>query len=184
MTKKRLENAVVICCAVAAVGYFLFTTPLIANLTSTLPLGNRFINPTATLAWGTWTNYVTAAGTHDLATVKKLSHQISPTCADPSKEAECLMLMEGVVFFGGALKPQEFSYIQSDEKQIIMYTPYVSGMRKILYFTRDSEGTPKVLGLRFCGKGKESLEVCLDSEKSFADTNENGWWDVTEAQMR
>ncbi|MDP2650969.1 MAG: hypothetical protein Q8O98_00075 [bacterium] len=135
-------------------------------------------------AWSSFERYITFSKAHDIEGVKSLSHQVSPACADVAREEECITLMESVAFFTGSIREEDITHVESDRKQIVMWTDYIDGNRTILYFTRESGGEPKVLGIRFCGEGESSQPECLDDGNIRDDTNNNGWWDVVEALFR
>ena len=130
-------------------------------------------------AWQVFENYLKFAKTHDLAGLRNLSYQISPTCNDHTKEQECNALMDSVYFFASNFKISDFTHFMSDERQIVMYTdgPTVA----ILFFTRDEAGTPKVLGMRFCFEDETVVGTCVDINLFKRDLNGNGWWDNVES---
>lgn len=146
-------------------------------------------------AWQVFQDFLARAQAHDLEGVRSLSHQISETCqsvltgTDPILEEECFALMDNVYNIASFLQREEFQYIESDKNQIVMYTdgPIVAS----LFFTRDSSGTPKVLGLRFCAEDAERVideaqdEIeeagpCVEVKSLRQDLNNNGWWDSVE----
>ena len=140
-------------------------------------LGNA---PAGAAAWNVWEEYLEAARDHDLARVKALSHKISPTCADPALEAECFTLMDSVYFFASGLTAAEFRHVEADARQIIMYTdgPEV----KLFYFTRDQNGSPLVLGLRFCDDtNAPEGGTCADLNVDTGDDDTDGWWNSIES---
>ena len=144
--------------------------------------GFEITNPenaiTGARAWATWQNYLEFAKNHDLKGIRESSHQISDTCNDPSKETECFAMMDNVYAIGSELESSAFKYIQADEKQIILFTdrPVVTS----LYFTRTEDGTPKLLGLRFCSE-QEGDTPCIETDPEKKDLNDNGWWDSVES---
>ena len=130
-------------------------------------------------AWTTFENYLEFARAHNLAGVKSLSYQISTTCSDATKIEECFALMDSVYAFASTFKLSDFKYIQSDDRQVIMFTdgPTVA----ILYFTRDEKGSLKVLGLRFCLEDKTFQEKCIEAGSIRYDEDGDGWWDSVES---
>lgn len=130
-------------------------------------------------AWTTLQNYLEFARTRNLPGIRSLSHQVSATCNDPSREKECFALMDSVYAFASQLKLSEFKHIQMDERQIIMFTdgPTVA----ILYFTKDIDGTSKVLGLRFCLEDETVQERCIETGSIRHDEDGDGWWDSVES---
>lgn len=130
-------------------------------------------------AWQVFRNYLEFARMHDLAGIRSLSHQISATCDDVSREEECFALMDSVYAIASPLEAAEFRHILADRWQIIMFTdpPVVA----ILYFTRDERGTPKVLGMRFCVEDEDSRSPCVETDPGKRDTDGNGWWDSIES---
>ena len=129
-------------------------------------------------AWTTFQNYLEFARTHDLPGLRNLSHQISATCNDPAKENDCFALMDSVYSFAGNLKLGEFKHIQSDERQIIMYTD--GPMVAMLYFTRNKNDI-KVLGMKFCFEDETTIGTCVKTDAIKRDLNGNGWWDSVES---
>jgi len=130
-------------------------------------------------AWITFQNYLEYARTHDLSGIRSLSHQISAICNDKSREEECFALMDNVYTLASPLKLSEFKHIQTDERQIIMFTdgPVVT----ILYFVRDAGGVLKVLGMRFCLEDDTSTANCVETDPKRRDLDNNGWWDSVES---
>jgi hypothetical protein len=104
-------------------------------------------------AWGIFQKYLTAAKNHDLPTLTSLSYQISATCKDPKQQATCYGKMDDIYTAGKVLQEKDFTHIVSDNKQLIIYTDWTqarsdiltSVQRSLIYFTRNSVGTPQVL---------------------------------------
>ncbi len=136
-------------------------------------------DPTKREAWTTFERYIEFARTHNLAGIKSLSHQISATCGDSSREEECFALMDSVYAFASTFKLSDFKHVLLDERQIIMYTdaPTVA----ILYFTRDEAGALKVLGIRFCFEDETVEEKCVETDSIKEDEDGDGWWDSVES---
>lgn len=130
-------------------------------------------------AWSTFENYLAYAKNHDLTGIKSLSHQISPACADPSRQSECFALMDSVYAFTYTFEENMFSHSESDEWQIILYTD--GPARSFLYFTRTETGEPKVLGLRFCTDEASIGFDCTSINANRADSDNDGWWDSVES---
>ncbi|MDO8728433.1 MAG: hypothetical protein Q7K26_00920 [bacterium] len=132
----------------------------------------------ASEAWTIFQNYLAFAKAHNLSGIRSLSHQISNTCNDSRKEAECFTLMDSVYSFASLYKSSDFYHIQSDERQIVMYTdgPTVA----ILYFTRNTEEI-KVLGMRFCLEGEATIGTCIVADQIKNDSDGDGWWDGVES---
>ena len=130
-------------------------------------------------AWRVFENYLAFARAHNLAGVKSLSHQTSVACSNPTKGEECFALMDNVYEIASPFKQSDFKHVQADERQIIMFTdgPVVA----ILYFTKDSGGVPKVLGLRFCLEDETGPGSCVETDPSQRDLDNNGWWDSVES---
>ncbi|MEK9171753.1 MAG: hypothetical protein AAB782_00755 [Patescibacteria group bacterium] len=147
----------------------------IANIITTLSTTDRDMRE----AWTTFENYLEFARAHNLSGIRSLSHQISATCNDPSREKECFALMDSVYAFASQFKLGDFKHIQSDERQVIMFTdgPTVA----ILYFTKDERGSLKVLGMRFCLEDETVQKKCVDTDSIKHDENNNGWWDSVES---
>jgi len=160
-------------------------------------------NPLAEMAWQTFEKYQRSAGTHDLATLRTLSHQISETCNNPKLEEECFALMDNVYAIGSEFKQADFTNIWSNDKQIILATNYAemgdasSGLRglirSVIYFTIvDSE--PRVLSFNnfdgafilSSGESEEEIRESLmglvqsTDEEITRDTDGDGWWDSVE----
>lgn len=129
-------------------------------------------------AWIVFENYLEFARVHNLNGVKSLSYQMSATCQDPAREAECFALMDSVYAFGSALKKEDFIHVVYDDRQIIAFTdaPAVS----ILYFVRDGKGVLKILGLRFCFENENTPGSCARN-MARDDTDGDGWWDSVES---
>jgi len=130
-------------------------------------------------AWTTFQNYLEFARTHNLSGIRSLSHQISATCSDLSREAECFALMDSVYAFTSTFKLNDFKHIQSDERQVIMFTDGPTVV--ILYFTKDESGSLKVLGMRFCLEDESVPNICVETDPAKRDQDGNGWWDDVES---
>ncbi|KKQ83661.1 MAG: hypothetical protein UT07_C0001G0023 [Parcubacteria group bacterium GW2011_GWB1_38_8] len=129
-------------------------------------------------AWVIFQSYLESARLHDLPSLKKLSYQLSDTCKDESRKEECFALMDNVYNIASPFEASEFKNIQADGRQITLYTdgPVVA----ILFFVRDIDGTPKVLGLRFCSE-EGAQNSCVETDPIKRDLDDNGWWDSTES---
>ena len=156
----------------------------------TLTFTNLADQAVAIAAWDTFQKYREYMRTHDLEGVKSLSHQLSATCQDPLKRAECENLMDSAYFFTQDFKQEDFKYVYADQKQIILLTEalVLEGESELiqtaLLFTRDEAGQAKVLGAKFCiGKAKVENK-CVETEPSLRDRDNNGWWDDIEAQFK
>ena len=162
----------------------------IANILTTFSTTNSDKREALTI----FQNYLEFARTHNLSGIRSLSHQISTTCGDQSREEECFALMDSVYAFTSTFKLSDFKHIQSDEKQAIMYTDGPTVV--ILYFTKDESGSLKVLGMRFCfeaptreavGVPTESVgnetpaKPCVETDPVKRDLDGNGWWDDVES---
>jgi|SRR3989344_5310730 len=204
-----MKNQIAVVVAVLAVGAIFFTgTDIFKNGSSTIDQNLSFSFPsfsfpslsiypdndyqTAQLAWTTFQNYLEFARVHDMEGLKNLSHQISPACADFSREEECFALMDSVYAIAGQFKKDEFKNVQADERQIILFTDYQEffeddengdypRFRTVIYFTKDEDGNPKVLGIRFCTEKENVSDECVESDPSLRDKNNNGWWDNVES---
>jgi|SRR3989344_206616 len=130
-------------------------------------------------AWQVFEKYLEFARTHNLEGVKSLSHQISATCSDPLQTEECNALMDSVYAFAKNFRQSDFKYVQGDGRQIIMWTD--GPVTAILFFTKDTSGLPKVLGLRFCITNESGLDSCIETDPAKRDLDGNGWWDKVES---
>jgi len=146
--------------------------------------------------WVAFEKYLGFAKAHDLVGIKSLSYQISPTCEDVTKTEECNLLMDNVYFFGKDLKEKDYTNIWSDSKQIILSTDFkrqevgtttVSYTRGIIYFTRDTQGNPKILSFNpddgiFLNKSSytpEELEARITNMTK--DSDQDGLPDIMES---
>ncbi len=150
-----------------------------SEVASILNQFNIYHSPEENQTWRVFQDYLAFAKVHNLVGVKSLSHQISLTCSDPSRETECFALMDSVYAFASGYKLSDFKHILSDERQIVMYTdePVVV----ILYFVKDSNGTLKVLGMRFCFEDERTINTCVETDPNKRDLDGNGWWDKVES---
>ncbi len=155
-----------------------------------LTFGNIGATPVAIEAWSTFQKYLAAAKAHDIVAVKSLSYQISQVCQDTLEGdaeedlKECVELMDSVVYFTQGFKQGDFVRVAYDDKQIVLATDYIKmpdsevAVKTVLYFVRD--GSPKVLGIRFCeGEESESGE-CVETSAEKRDSDKDGWWDDVE----
>jgi hypothetical protein len=133
------------------------------------------------VTWKVFQNYLEFAKNHDLEGVKSLSYQMSATCLDPAKEKECFALMDSVYNIASGFKSEEFPNIEYDERQIIMFSDVEDQMQAVLYFTRTEDGTPKILGLRFCAVEESTPNKCVETDPQLRDRDNNGWWDSVES---
>ena len=141
-------------------------------------------------AWQTFAQYRSYAEASDIEGVKTLSHQVSATCQNEATLEECKELMNSVFLFTSDWDKEEFPQVFFDDKQIVLSTGAAvvgengeKAMTSIIY-TRTSDGTPKVLGIKFCvGEEASSPEKCVNTNPSTRDTNKNGWWDDIEARF-
>ncbi len=127
------------------------TTIATTTATSTKPEIKNFLSH---MAWTVFENYLNFAKDKNLAGVKSLSHQLSPTCADATKTEDCNTLMDSAYSFGKDMKEKDFVVIWSDSKQIILSTNFkrqeigtttVAYTRGIIYFTKDLKNNIKLL---------------------------------------
>ena len=130
-------------------------------------------------AWTTFQNYLEFARTHNLSGIRSLSHQISATCGDQSREEECFALMDSIYAFTSTFTLSDFKHIQSDKKHVIMYTD--GPMVAILFFTKDENDFLKILGMRFCFEDETALNSCVETDPAKRDLDGNGWWDSVES---
>ncbi len=109
------------------------------------------------IAWTAWQGYLSAAKDNDFLKLKSYSYQNSDTCNDPAKTKECNDLMTGAYKVGLQFVEKDFVNVWFDQKQIILSTNFItdqsdnarSFVQKRIYFTRDSNGTPKILSYSF-----------------------------------
>lgn len=159
---------------------------LSSSLFETLGLNLRQNTLTKEMAWQTFLAYLQTLKEKDFETFLKLSHQVSPTCANPELRTECEELMDLVYEFGQTLAQEDFKHIASDERQAILYTDYLAledGWleRRAIYFTRVGVLT-KVLGIKACYTQDPLLaDDCINLDAETRDQNQNGWWDNLEA---
>lgn len=140
-------------------------------------------------AYAVFKQYLEFAKAHNLEGLRTVSHQISATCNDPTKEAECFRLMDSVYSISQDFKEEDFKHTYADNKQIVMFTDFINlseadnaePIRFVLFFTRDSEARPKVLGLKLCLPDKMNPENCVETNTFKLDKDNNGWWDQVEA---
>jgi hypothetical protein len=98
-------------------------------------------------AWTTFEEYLSAAESKDLEALKKVSYQLSPTCKDAQKRAECETLMLSVASFGREINRENIGLLGRDKKQTILVSPYYkneesespSMIRTIIFLARDEE---------------------------------------------
>jgi len=155
---------------------------------ATIPNLTDSFNTTA--AWGVFQEYLKFAKAHDIEGLKSLTYQLSDTCANPDKRAECLVLVDSVYSIASDFKLEDFKNVFYDDKQIILTTDYMrlyddaDDTKVVLYFVRSTEGEPKVLGIRFC-YGKESAQnECVITDPARRDADKDGWWDDIEALFK
>ncbi|HEY4511456.1 MAG TPA: hypothetical protein VJH55_01310 [Candidatus Paceibacterota bacterium] len=122
------------------------STPVLKNSTST-PIAKKVKTAAeleAEMAWRVFDTFLKAVKDHDIETVKRVSHQVSEQCTDPTREKECFMLMDNVHILGSAIKKEDFTIVWSDAKQLILSTPFkryaddkVAGYGQgVMYFTK------------------------------------------------
>lgn len=136
-------------------------------------------NMLANEAWLVFENYLEYAKIHNIAGVKSLSYQLSETCSNPETESDCFALMDNLYEIASPLKKSDFTHIQFDSRQIIMSTDGDAIL--ILYFVRNENGDPKILGLSYCIEDPNAGEQCVETDTALRDKDNNGWWDNVEA---
>ena len=124
------------------------STPSVSEATSTKPAQVS----TKDKAWKVLEQYLSFAKDKNVEGVKSLSYQISAECKSAPKSDGCLNKISTVYFFGKELKKEDFKYVWSDSKQIILATDFkfeentemMSKSRGIIYFVID-KGAIKLL---------------------------------------
>lgn len=163
-----------------------------------LTFGNIGATPVAIEAWGVFQNYLVAAKSHDIAYLKSLSYQISPACeaalTDKTKTADCEELMDSVVFFTQRFKQSDFVRVAYDDKQIVLATEYIKIsdaeelVKTVIYFVhlpaQAGDGSPKVLGIRFCVGEEGESDECVETSAEKRDSDQDGWWDDVESLFK
>lgn len=149
-------------------------TTTVDQVPDNIPTGSSSQTPTlASQAWDTFERYMKAAKAHDLETLKTLSHQISPACADPAKRTECNALMDSAYAYAEPLKEEQFKTIWADSKQIILLGNYTiegeetspgAGMfRPVLYFTRSGDA------IKLLAMNPSDGAIIVDEDMTFAE---------------
>ncbi|MDB5266244.1 MAG: hypothetical protein JWN89_59 [Parcubacteria group bacterium] len=108
-------------------------------------------------AWGVFQTYLGFLHKHDISGVKTVTQELSTTCADKAKTAECNKLMDSAYDIGSTFKEADFTHMLFDAKQIILSTSFHTEtsdlaralVRQVIYFSRDEKGVPKVLSYTF-----------------------------------
>ncbi len=105
-------------------------------------------------SWKIFQDFLLKAQARDIEGVKLLTYKQSEACADPEREEECFLRMDGVYELGKDLRKQDFVHIWEDRSQIIISTDFIrveeGGLvgfaRGYVYFVRDDfTGSIKVL---------------------------------------
>lgn len=135
--------------------------------------------------WSVFQNYLQAAQAHDVDALRNLSHQLSPTCADAVKVAECNQLMDSVYLIAENWEQEEFKNVAYDDRQIVLSTNSQVGIdntptKTAIFFTRTNTGEPKVLSIKLCFGVESDLDKCVNTDPSTRDLDNNGWWDEVE----
>lgn len=148
-------------------------------------LNNAF---TITSAWGVFQDYLKAAQKHDLATLKKLSYQLSETCTNPEKRDECNALMDNVYEIAHTYTLKDFTNVAADDKQIIMSTDFMdtgegadNKTKIVLFFVKDEKDGPKVLSIKYCYGNESPSNICVNTDPASRDSDKDGYWDDIEA---
>ena len=89
--------------------------------------------------------------------------------------------MDNVYNVASGLKLEDFKHIQSDNRQIIIFTdgPVVT----TIYFTRDNIKNPKILGISLCLEDEENKDKCVETDSIKQDEDGDGWWDIIEERF-
>ncbi len=141
-------------------------------------------------AYSTFERYINYARSHDLVGLETVSYKISATCSDPTQEQKCFELMDNVAKVGALVKESDFKNVFSDDKQIVIFTDFRTlsepplnnePVRFVLFFVRDENKQPKVLGLKLCHPDVGTPSNCVETNLFRSDKNNNGWWDEVEA---
>ncbi|HEY4528548.1 MAG TPA: hypothetical protein VJJ48_01840 [Candidatus Paceibacterota bacterium] len=113
-------------------------------------------------AWASFQGYLGAARDHDLEALSKFSYRLSPACQDQSRRQECEGLMSGIYDVAKDFKREDFKYVETNERGVILYTDYMgeeeNALRVILSFGK-KEGGLKLAGVKFCFS-KEADQQC------------------------
>lgn len=103
-------------------------------------------------AWGVFERYIAFAKARDIEGVKSLSHSVSEACADPEREADCLVLIDSVATIGDIFQKDEFSNVVSNKSEVLLHSAAPS--IAIIHFIRSSEGELKISAIRTCREAK------------------------------
>ena len=148
-----------------------------------------YSDPVGDEAFSVFSQYLVFAENHDREGIRTTNHQISEACADESRREECYQNMDNFYRFTSHLKREDFTEVYADDRQVVLATDTmdmrdtplrVSEGRAVLYFTRDSEGNPKMLGVKFCKPGEVFTADCFETDPQKRDLDGNGWWDQIE----
>ena len=142
-------------------------------------------------AFAVFEDYREFARTGNIEGIKSLSHQISPACSDPARTEECRNLMASVYYFTQNFQKEDFKHVYFDDRQIVMLTDFLPSeespdsepIRSALFFTR-LDGSPKLLGIKFCLPDEVNPQECFETDTNKRDTDNNGWWDQVESFFR
>jgi hypothetical protein len=202
MTKQKLIFVILLIGALGVGIYFNrsnFTRPA-ATLRSSNPTA-PLLNPDETVrkAEEVFTLYLNAAKNHDIKKIKELSTKLTSTCLDATKTKECHALMDTAYYFGSDISFENLTNVWGDSNQLILSSPFsfasssdvgtstAAWIRKIIYFTLDKEGNPKVLYLS-PAEGAATRRTATSSESEIAsrlktlsqDSDQDGLSDTTE----
>ena len=90
--------------------------------------------------------------------------------------------MGGVYQFAKDFKEEYFTSTFYDDRQIVLITDNKASMVSVaLVFTRDMNGNSKVLGIKWCVPEKDNQNICVETDPTKRDLDNNGWWDDVEA---
>ncbi len=149
-------------------------------------------------AWAVFQKYIGYTKNHDIVGLKSVAFQTSDICNDPTKVSDCNKLMDSAYSIAKTFVETDFSHVLFDNKQIILSSNFQtvtdsvsrSLQREVIYFTRDKNGTPKVLAFTlpdestymFLDKNNPIATSTMDARLAFrvTDTDQDGMPDEVE----
>lgn len=123
--------------------------------TSSNQISSEISSPTSEQLWKIFSQYLDFAKAQDRDNLKKVSYQLSQSCASTPITSECKSKMSAVYEAGKAITRNDFAEIWSDQRQAIVSSEAkkiedsqsVGYQKSVIVFARNSQGQFGILAI-------------------------------------